>query len=62
MLCWKPPDHQEVFFNYSYTKFVFNFQFEKSLIKYVFCFNKKTIEIIITIIIIIIIVIIIIIF
>ena len=24
------------FFNYSYTKFVFNFQFEKSLIKYVF--------------------------
>ena len=23
------------FFNYSYTKFVFNFQFEKSLIKYI---------------------------
>ena len=35
LLCWKPPDHQEVFLNYSYTKFVFNFQFEKSLIKYV---------------------------
>ena len=29
-------DHQEVFFSYSYTKFVFNFHFEKSLIKYVF--------------------------
>ena len=29
-------DHQGVFINYSYTKFVFNFQFEKSLIKYVF--------------------------
>ena len=37
LLCCKPPDHQEVFFNYSYSKFVFNFQFEKSLIKYVFC-------------------------
>ena len=24
----KPPDHQEVIFNYSFTKFVFNFQFE----------------------------------
>ena len=32
----KPPNHQEVFFHYSYTKFVFNFQLEKSLIKYVF--------------------------
>ena len=56
MLCWKPPDHQEVFLNYSYTKFVFNFQFEKSLIKYV----KKIIIIIIIAIIIIIIIIIII--
>ena len=36
LLCWKAPDRQEVFFNYSYTKFVFNFQFEKSLIKHVF--------------------------
>ena len=35
LLCRKPTDHQEVFFNYSYTKFVFSFQFEKSLIKYV---------------------------
>ena len=42
MLCWKPPDHQEVFFNYSYTKFVFNFQFEKSLIKYSFLVWKFT--------------------
>ena len=40
LLCWKPPDHQEVFFNYSYTKFVFKFQFEKSLIKYVFLIIK----------------------
>ena len=30
------------FFNYSYTKFVFNFHFEKSLIKYVFWKNDKT--------------------
>ena len=36
MLCWKPPDHQEVFFYYSYSKFVFNFQFERSLIKFFF--------------------------
>ena len=36
MLCLKPPAHQEVSLNYSYTKFVFNFQFEKSLIKYGF--------------------------
>ena len=56
MFCWKPPDHKEVFFIYSYTKFVFNFQFEKSLIKYV----KKIIIIIIIVIIIIIIIIIII--
>ena len=49
-------------FNYSFTKFVSNFQFEKSLIKYVFCFNKKRIEIIIIIIIIIVVVIIILIF
>ena len=60
MLCWKPPDHQEVFFNYSYTKFVFNFQFEKSLIKYVFKLKKIIIIIIIIVIIIIIIIIIII--
>ena len=52
LLCGKPPDHQEVFFNYSYTKFVFNFQFEKSLIKYVFSFSKKIIIVIIIIIII----------
>ena len=55
MFCWKPPDHKEVFFIYSYTKFVFNFQFEKSL-KYV----KKIIIIIIIVITIIIIIIIII--
>ena len=36
MLCWKPPDHQEVFFYYSYSKFVFNFQFERSLMKFFF--------------------------
>ena len=36
MLCWKPPDQQEVFFYYSYSKFVFNFQFERSLIKVFF--------------------------
>ena len=41
LLCWKPPDHQEVLFHYSYTKFVFNFQFEKSLIKYVFFIKNK---------------------
>ena len=39
---------RSLFLNYSYTKFVFNFQFEKSLIKYVFlnyhyyyCNNKR---------------------
>ena len=57
MLCLKPPAHQEVFLNYSYTKFVFNFQFEQSLIKYGFL---KIIIIIIIIIIMIIIIIIII--
>ena len=55
MLCLKPPAHQEVFLNYSYTKFVFNFQFEQSLIKYGFL--KIIIIIIIMIIIIIIIII-----
>ena len=61
MLFWKPPDRQEVFFNYSFTKFVFNFQFKKSLIKYVFFSSfKKNIIIIITFIIIIVIIIIII--
>ena len=41
-----PP--RSLFFNYSYTKCVFNFQFEKSIIKYVFlnyhyyyCNNKR---------------------
>ena len=55
MFCLKPPAHQEVFLNYSYTKFVFNFQFEQSLIKYGFL--KIIIIIIIMIIIIIIIII-----
>ena len=35
------------FFNYSYTKFVLNFQFEKSLIKYYYYFKKIIIKIII---------------
>ena len=43
LLRWKPPDQQEVFFNYSYTNFVFNFQFEKSLIKYIIIIKKKII-------------------
>ena len=47
LLCRKPPDHQEVFFNYSYTKFVFNFKFEKSL-KSMFFVKKKFIIIIST--------------
>ena len=54
LLCWKPPDHQEVFFNYSYTKFVLNFQFEKSLLIKYYYFQKKIIIIIIIIIVIII--------
>ena len=36
----KTTDHQEIFFNYSYIKFAFNFQFEKSLIEYIFVFFK----------------------
>ena len=46
---------EEVFFNYSYTKFVFNFQFEQSLIKYVFWLLSLLVFVIIIIIIIIII-------
>ena len=51
-----------MFFNYSFTKFVFNFQFEKSLIKYVFFSLKKLKKNIVVIFIIIIIIIIIIIY
>ena len=40
----RPP--RSLFFNYSYTKFVLNFQFEKSLIKYYYYFFKKIIIII----------------
>ena len=36
----KTTDHQEIFFNYSYIIFAFNFQFEKSLIEYIFVFFK----------------------
>ena len=60
VLCRKPPDHQEVIFNHSYTEFVSNFQFRKSLIHILHVEIKIIIIIIIIITIIIIIIIIII--
>ena len=52
----KTTDHRESFFNYSYIKFVFNFQFEKNLIKLLLLIIIITIIIIIIIIIIVIVI------